>query len=175
MHSMGRLGKPEGGEGMEEINLLADTWGIMQRAVLFWLDNIPEEALAGQLLTGKGRSVGRVFAHVHNTRIYWLEARGREFLKGLEKIEVRASPESAHDKALLRRSLEASGAAVGRLLEEAAQAGEVKSFKRSPTAYLGYAIAHESYHLGEIGIMLDQSGNKLDDKITYALWNWDKL
>jgi uncharacterized damage-inducible protein DinB len=39
---------------------------------------------------------------------------------------------------------------------------------------MGYLISHESYHRGEIGIILTQAGYKLDQKIAYGMWEWGK-
>jgi hypothetical protein len=47
---------------------LVETWAIHGRIVLYVLDAIPDEALAGVSATGKGRSVGAQFAHLHNVR-----------------------------------------------------------------------------------------------------------
>ena len=53
-----------------------------------------------------------------------------------------------------------------------AAGGKVKNFKPHVTAFLGYMISHESYHRGEIGIVLAQSGYPLDQKISYGMWEW---
>ncbi len=145
---------------------LVDTWNIHTRINLYLLDAIPPEALEGTV-GGKGRSAGAMFAHIHNTRYTWLELTP-ELLKGLEKIPK----EKVADKKLLRKSLEASGKAMATLIEAGIQTGKIKGFKPHPAAFVGYAIAHESYHHGEIGIVLSQSGHPLDKKVAYGMWEW---
>lgn len=110
-----------------------------------------------------------MFAHLHNVRLMWLELTP-ELLRGLAKVER----DKAADKKLLRRSLEASGRAMEALLKQGIAAGKIKGFKPHPVAFLGYAIAHESYHLGEIGMTLKQAGYPLDQKIAYGMWEWGK-
>ena len=90
-------------------------------------------------------------------------------MTGLEKIPK----ENAQDKALLKNSLNASGEAIAALIETStARGGKVKGFKPHVTAFVGYMISHESYHRGEIGIALAQSGHTLDKKIAYGMWEW---
>jgi uncharacterized damage-inducible protein DinB len=147
---------------------IADTWNINNRINLYMLEAIPPEALSG-LPTSKGRNVGEQFAHMHNVRLMWLEAAAKDLMDGLAKIEKA----DALDKDLLKQSLELSGTAIETLLNRSAAAGgKVKGFKPHVTAFLGYLCAHEGYHRGEIGIILNQAGYKLDQKVAYGIWEW---
>ena len=90
-------------------------------------------------------------------------------LDGLASIEAA----NATDKALLQQSLEASAAAIGSLLRQALESGgKIKGFKPHATAFAGYLIAHESFHLGDIGVVLTQSDHPLDKKVAYGMWEW---
>jgi uncharacterized damage-inducible protein DinB len=147
---------------------LAETWNINNRINLYMLEAIATEALSG-ISTSKGRNVGEQFAHMHNVRLMWLEAAAKDLMDGLAKVEK----ENALDKDLLHRSLEASSKAIETLINRSeAAGGKVKNFKPHVTAFLGYLCAHEGYHRGEIGIILHQSGHKLDQKIAYGIWEW---
>lgn len=147
---------------------IADTWNINNRINLYLLDAIPPEALSG-LPTSKGRNVGEQFAHIHNVRLMWLDAADKDLMDGLTKIEKA----DALDKDLLQHSLEMSGTAIETLLNRSVAAGgKVKGFKPHVTAFLGYLCAHEGYHRGEIGIILNQAGHKLDQKVAYGIWEW---
>ena len=76
-------------------------------------------------------------------------------------------------KAELRSALEASGAAMEKLLRKAmAAGGKVKGFKPHAVAFLGYLISHESHHRGQIGWTLKGTGHPLDQKTAYGLWEW---
>lgn len=147
---------------------LLETWNIHNRIHLYELDALSDDALAG-VASNKGRSVAQIFAHVHNVRLDWLKASAPELLEGLEKIDK----DNAHDKKLLKHSLTASGEALAKLIETSvARGGKVKGFKPHVTAFVGYLISHESYHRGEIGILLAQAGHPLDKKIAYGMWEW---
>lgn len=147
---------------------LIETWNIHNRINLYMLDSIKPDALAGVSLS-KGRTVGQEFAHMHNVRLDWLQPSAPELIERLTKIEK----ENADDKARLKKGLKESGEAIAALLATSlAGGGRIKGFKPHVTAFVGYMISHESYHRGEIGIILAQSGNPLDKKTSYGMWEW---
>lgn len=146
---------------------IIDTWNISNRINLYMLDAIPPEALT-DMSASKGRNVAQQFAHVHNVRLMWLKVSGPEFIEGIDKIEK----ETTADKKLLARSLKESGKAMEALFKKAIKEGKVKSFKPHVTAFLGYVLAHESQHRGQIALALKQSGHPLDKKIAYGIWEW---
>jgi uncharacterized damage-inducible protein DinB len=147
---------------------LLEAWEIHARINLYLLDAVPPGAL-GDRSASKGRTVGEQFAHVHNVRLMWLKEAAPELMEGLAKVEK----EAAGDPALLRRSLEASAAAVSALLAKAlAAGGKVRGFKPHAAAFLGYLVSHESHHRGQIALTLKQAGHPLDRKTAYGLWEW---
>jgi uncharacterized damage-inducible protein DinB len=147
---------------------LVETWAIHNRVNLYLLAAVPDAAL-GAALTPKFRTVYQLFVHLHNVRLMWLKAAAPELLSGLEKLETDGDGDSAQ----LRKALEASGVAVEGLLRKAiAAGGKVKNFKPHVTAFLGYLIAHESHHRGQIGWTLKHAGHPLDKKTAFGLWEW---
>jgi uncharacterized damage-inducible protein DinB len=149
-------------------NPLLGTWDIHNRINLYLLDALEAPTLTSYSAS-KGRSVGEQFAHLHNVRLMWLKAAAPNLLQGLDKIEKN----SALDKKLLRAALNDSGVAIRTLLDASiAAGGKVKGFKPHATAFLGYLIAHESHHRGQIVLSLKQSGHHVDKKIQYGIWEW---
>ena len=149
-------------------NQIVDTWNINNRINLYLLEAIAPLAL-NDLSTSKGRTVAQQIAHLHNVRLMWLKVSAPELMQGLEKIEK----EPATDKKLLARSLKASGKAMETLLKKSLEnGGKIKGFKPHVTAFLGYVLAHESHHRGQIALSLKQSGHTLDKKIGYGIWEW---
>ena len=147
---------------------ILETWDIHNRINLYVLDAIEAEGLRAQSPT-KGRTVGELWAHLHNVRLMWLKPTAPELLKTLVKVEK----DKATDKSLLRKSLVDSGKAIRTLLDKSMQAdGRVKGFKPHAQAFLGYLIAHESHHRGQIVLLLRQAGHKVDNKILYGMWEW---
>jgi len=146
---------------------LLETWRIHARIQRYVLDAVTEEALMADAGI-KGRSVGEQFAHLHNVRRMWLKEAAPDLHDGLAKLDT----PDATNKAALATALDASAAAVESLLARAIEAGRVKGFKPHPTAFVGYLIAHESYHQGDIGVRLTECGHPLDRKVAYGMWEW---
>lgn len=148
---------------------IVDTWAIHNRILLHLLANIPEEALASVSASG-GRSVGQMFAHVHNVRLMWLELSAPDLFKAQAKIPARKKDEFTRDQ--LRGALEDSSKAMEELFRRGFENGKIKEIKPHPGAGFGYFIGHEWYHVGEIGITLTQAGFPLGDKVAYGIWEW---
>jgi uncharacterized damage-inducible protein DinB len=144
---------------------LAETFGINNNINLYLLNAIPEEHLK-DVATSKGRNVGEQFAHIHNVRLMWLQVADPDLMKALEKIDK----EKGISKSQLKKSLEASTKAIETLLEKST--GKIKGFKPHTTAFLGYLLAHEGHHRGQILLCLKQSGHMVDKKIQFGIWEW---
>ena len=153
---------------MDFADQIVDTWIINNRINLYLLDAIPPAAL-NDLSASKGRTVAQQLAHLHNVRLMWLKVSGPELVEGLEKIEK----ENAADKKLLSRRLKESGKAMEALFKNSLEnGGRIKGFKPHITAFLGYVLAHESHHRGQIALSLKQSGHPLEKKVGYGMWEW---
>jgi uncharacterized damage-inducible protein DinB len=148
------------------MNETLDTWQINNRINQYLLQAIPEEQLT-DVSASKGRTVGEQLAHIHNVRLMWLKEVMPESMPTVDKIE-----KDKINKQLLKEQLEKSGEAISQLLQKGVETGRVKGFKPHPTAFLGYLIAHEAHHRGQIVLSLKQSGHPLDKKILFGLWEW---
>jgi uncharacterized damage-inducible protein DinB len=146
---------------------LLQTWAINGRINTYLLDSLDPDHLA-DTASGKGRSVGETFAHIHNARLLWLKSAEPALMEGLVKIEK----ESALDKLTIREELNASAGAIAALLKTSFNTGKIKGFKPNPVAFMGYLIAHEAHHRGQIALALKQSGHPIDKKIAYGMWEW---
>jgi uncharacterized damage-inducible protein DinB len=147
---------------------LVDTWLIHDRIHGYLLDAIPAAQLGGIAPT-KGRSVAQVFAHIHNVRLMWLASAGVEAPAGAAKIDL----DDALTVAGLKKSLNASAKGITSVIENGlAAGGKVKGFKPHVHAFVGYLIAHESHHRGQVLVTLKANGAALDKKISYGIWEW---
>lgn len=146
---------------------LVETWLIHDRINRYLLEAVPEEAL-GLALAARHRTIHQLFGHIHNVRLLWLKSAAPELLEGLAKVEKEAA-----DKQALADSLRASGLAITELLRKSqAVGGKIKGFKPHATAFVGYLIAHEAHHRGQIGWTLKGTGHPLPRKVAFGLWEW---
>ena len=148
---------------------LTETWHINNRVNLRLLDALTDEQLAATILP-RGKAVTSYFVHMHMARIYWLERHARALAKNLKKIPGGTAP-----RATLRQALIDSGEAMGELFAEAERTGHIKGAKLGPVAFLGYALAHEGHHRGQILLHLKIAKKPLDRATGYSLWYWNKI
>jgi uncharacterized damage-inducible protein DinB len=148
---------------------LADTWQLNNRVNLMLLAHLTDEQLAWATHS-RARSIADQFAHLHNVRILWLEPRLPERARRLRKIE-----KGAATRAALEQALAESADAIAEMLAEAERTGKLKSARRGPLAFLGYALAHEGHHRGQIVVHLKQARMPIDTTFAFSLWEWEKI
>ncbi|HEX4998067.1 MAG TPA: DinB family protein [Terriglobia bacterium] len=151
---------------------LLEAWRTNHRISLFLIDRISDEGMKRTLSKRGGRNVVRQFAHLHNVRVWHLEARAKDLAKGLYKFETDEEP----DKSKLKECLTASADRIETFFAEcAAGAPKRRPFKKGIVSTLGYFIAHESHHRGSILLTLKECGHKVDQETAYAIWDWDRM
>ncbi len=148
---------------------LAETWHLNNRVNLRLLAHLTDAQL-GCASHPRARSIADQFAHLHNVRILWLEPRLPAVAQRLHKIE-----KGAATRAGLERALAESADAIAEMLAEAERIGKLKSARRGPLAFLGYALAHEAHHRGQIIVHLKQAGMPIDTMVGFSLWEWEKI
>lgn len=146
---------------------LIETWEISARINEYLLSALGETQLADKALA-KGRTVGEQFAHLHNVRLMWLKASSPDLLEGLIKLDK----ESVLTKKVLSTALQQSAKAISRLLEKGVETGKIKGFKPHPEGFVGYLVAHEAHHRGQMILALKENGHLPDKKILFGLWEW---
>ena len=148
---------------------LTETWRINNRVNLRLLDALTDGQLAATILP-RGRTVTSYFVHIHMARFYWLERRAKALAKSLKKIPGGTAP-----RATLRQALIDSSKAMEDLFDEAERTGRIKGTKLGPVGFLGYALAHEGHHRGQILLHLKIAKQPLDRATGYGLWYWNKI
>lgn len=117
--------------------------------------------------TGKGRTIALIVAHMHSVRGMWLKAAapnvrlpakldGDEFTPDDAIQALRASYQAVHD--LIAESLRGDG--------------RIKGFKPDVASFIGYLLAHDAHHRGQISLLARQMGHPLPQSIMFGMWEW---
>jgi uncharacterized damage-inducible protein DinB len=132
----------------------------------YLIDNLPSAAWNAKPPDGKGRTVAAIVAHMHNVRVMWLKAaKAEEIPEQLNRATV-TPPQAA-------RALEASRAALSQVMSRALESnGRVKGFRPDVAGFLGYLIAHDAHHRGQITMLARQLGQPLPTKAMFGMWEW---
>ena len=136
------------------------------RINLYLIQNLPEDAWRAKPPDGKGRTVAAMVAHMHNVRVMWLKAaKAGEIPAQLDRATVTPA------EALV--GLENSRAALSEVLSRAmAGDGRIKNFRPDVAGFLGYLIAHDAHHRGQIAMLARQVGHPLPQKAMFGMWEW---
>ena len=133
----------------------------------YLIENLPPAAWKAKPPDSKGRTISAIVAHMHNVRVMWLKAsaKGSEIPPQLDRATV--TPAQA------LHALEQSRQALSDLIRRALETdGRIKGFRPDVAGFLGYLIAHDAHHRGQIAMLARQSGHPLPQKITFGMWEW---
>jgi uncharacterized damage-inducible protein DinB len=145
---------------------LLDSFNTNNRINQYLIDNLPPAAWKAKPADGKGRTIAAIVAHMHNVRVMWLKAsKAEEIPAQLDRATV--TPGQA------MRALESSRHALSVVISHALESdGRVKSFRPDVAGFLGYLIAHDAHHRGQITMLARQVGHPLPQKAMFGMWEW---
>jgi uncharacterized damage-inducible protein DinB len=150
---------------------LLQAWRTNNKMNLLFIDNVDDDGMQKTLSTRGGRNIYQQLVHVHNVRVGWLENSAKDIAKKYKQLDK----EGAYDKKALRRSFEESGIGIEELIDRSwDEGGKVKGFKKGLIPFIAYLLAHEGHHRGHAILTLKQCAVKLNDKLKWGLWEWDK-
>lgn len=148
---------------------LVEAWRMSNEVNLYLLKKIPAASLKDGY-SPRTRTVAGQFAHMHNTRLRWLN----HAAPGLAD-KAKAFPRGAQPtRKQLTDALRASEKLVARFLEDSEAAGKVKRWNGSPATFLSYLVAHDAHHRGLAMVAMRMCGRKLSQEIVYGQWQWGK-
>src|SRR5882672_10158232 len=123
---------------------LLSAYDINDRINRYLIENLPDAAWRAKPPDGKGRDVASVVAHMHNVRVMWLKATKGKIPAQLDKAMVTLAQAG--------KALEQSRAALKEVLQASLESdGRIKGFRPDVAGFVGYLIAHDAHHRGQIG------------------------
>ena len=133
------------------------------------LDHVDDGLWNTKPATQSGRTIAAIVSHMHNVRLMWLKvvAKGIEMPAKLERTSV--------TKQEAKEALAASHRSLDGVLRKSLASGKVANFSAGPVGFVGYLIAHDGHHRGQISMQLRQLGARLPDEVVMAMWDWPKL
>lgn len=166
MPTKSRVESGEKGYSAELASALLRAFDTNNRINLYLIKNLPAEAWNAKPPGGKGRTVSAMVAHMHNVRVMWLKAaKAEELPEQLDKETLTPSAAS--------RGLEASQKALSGVAERALDTdGRIKGFRPDVAGFIGYLIAHDAHHRGQISMLARQLGYPLPQKAMFGMWEW---
>lgn len=131
----------------------------------YLLENLPVLGWRANPPGGSGRTLAAIVAHMHNVRVMWLKAAKGRIPEQLERTSV--TPAQA------KKALVESRTALREVIEAALNTdGRIKSFRPDVAGFVGYLIAHDAHHRGQITMLARQLGHPISQKTMFGMWEW---
>jgi uncharacterized damage-inducible protein DinB len=118
-----------------------------------------------------------IAAHIHNIRCRWIKSLGAAHgvevprLVGLRSVRpadlVKALSRSSEGMVDLIELGMANGGRVPRATWQ--------NFPTDMEHFLGYFVAHEGHHRGQLCMVARQLGRRLPSSVTNGIWQWTRL
>ncbi len=146
---------------------LLNSFNTNNRINQYLIDHLAAAAWKAKPADGRGRNIAAIVAHMHNVRVMWLKAaKAQEIPEQLDRATV--TPAQA------MRGLESSRHALSVVISHAlAGNGRVQGFRPDVAGFIGYLIAHDAHHRGQIAMLARQLGHPLPQKAMFGMWEWN--
>lgn len=156
-----------------------DAWKTNNRVTIFLVEHLRPGLWEATIPGAPRRTVRMIAGHIHNARCIWLKTLGKEHgiavPRSVDRYKVQPKD--------LVSAMERSGTGILDLLKFGCDHGG--SIPATPSYVwrnlpldvghvLGYFIAHEGHHRGQIVMLARQLGHRLPAEVTGGLWQWSK-
>ena len=158
---------------------ILDAWKTNNRVTVYLVERLPVELWEAKVPGAPRRTIRMIAGHIHNARCMWIKTLGKEHgftvPRSVDRFKVK--PED------LIPALERSSAGILGLLKLGCDQGGIipdsstyvwRNLPLDVGHVLGYFVAHEGHHRGQIVMLARQLGHRLPAEVTGGLWQWSK-
>jgi uncharacterized damage-inducible protein DinB len=152
-------------------------WRTSNRATTYLIEQLPSAVWSASVPGIERQTVGMIAAHIHNSRCRWIRALGaRHGIKPPRLVDQRRVRPRELVKALSRSSegmielIELGVASGGKVPRSIWQ-----NFPTDLQHFLGYFVAHEAHHRGQLLLLSRQLGHRLPREIAGGVWQWTRF
>jgi uncharacterized damage-inducible protein DinB len=156
-----------------------DAWKTNNRVTVFLVEHLPDELLDATIPGAPRRTIRMVAGHIHNARCMWIKTLGKEHdivvPRSVDRHKVKPKDlvpalgrSSKGILSLLKLGCDQGGSIPG------SSAYVWRNLPLDVGHVLGYFIAHEGHHRGQIVMVARQLGCRLPVEVTGGLWHWSK-
>ncbi|HEY8258301.1 MAG TPA: DinB family protein [Gemmatimonadales bacterium] len=158
---------------------ILDTWRTSNRVTVFLVEQLPPELWDAVVPGAPRRTIRMIAGHLHNSRCMWIKTLGMEL-----GVTV---PKSVDRRRVGRKelvpALGRSSRGILRLLTLGCERGGMiprastyvwRNLPLDVGHVLGYFVAHEGHHRGQIVLVARALGCRLPSAVTSGLWQWTK-
>ncbi len=154
-------------------------WRTNARVTLYLFERLPPGLWAAAVPGAPRRTIRMIAGHIHNARCMWIKTLGQPH--GLA-VPLSVDRHRIGARQLLP-ALRRSGTGITGLLQFGCQHGGTIPPTRSYVwrnlpldvgHVLGYFIAHEGHHRGQIVMAARALGHRLPAEVTAGLWQWSQ-
>jgi uncharacterized damage-inducible protein DinB len=158
---------------------ILDAWKTNNRVTVFLVEHLPAELWEATVPGAPRRTIRMLAGHIHNARCMWLKTLGKEHgiavPSNVDRYKVKPKD--------LIPALERSSTGILSLLKFGCdQGGSIpgtssyvwRNLPLDVGHVLGYFIAHEGHHRGQIVMLARQLGYRLPAEVAGGLWQWSK-